>query len=370
MSKRRIFSILLITVCLVIAVIAVFLASGYSLNFKKKQIVKTGMIYATSIPDGASIFLNGDLASATNTTISNLEPGTYQIKITKNGYSTWQKDIVVRAELVSQIEALLLPSAPELKVATYDGVTKFTLSPDNIKAALAITDEAKAGVWILAFNNLPFGTGYTIKQIIKDTPEEKFSQGETVWSTDGQNVLITLLPSNSNFLLDPSHLNENPTPTKDGKETIVAGWQQEKDDLENQRKKQLTESELKIYSEGQENQWSPNSLKFLFKKDGIYFSYSLEDERLTEVKNLELASLQSIGWYPDSKHLITIEDYVEGKNGKMSVMEEDGENKTNAYEGKMDSANILVSPDGKKIFLLTSFNLSSNISSLYYLNLR
>src|SRR3989338_7090012 len=67
---------------------------GYNFSFGDGKIglLGTGLLAATSQPDGAGIYINNHLTSATNNTVS-LSPGQYDIKIVKSGYFPWQKKI-------------------------------------------------------------------------------------------------------------------------------------------------------------------------------------------------------------------------------------------------------------------------------------
>lgn len=47
----------------------------------------TGLLSANSFPDGAQVFLNGKLSTATDDTL-NLPPGEYQVEIRKEGFIT------------------------------------------------------------------------------------------------------------------------------------------------------------------------------------------------------------------------------------------------------------------------------------------
>src|SRR3990167_9871971 len=82
-------------------VLVIFFARGYRPDFSTGQIQPTGILVAHSYPDGAQVYLNGSLKSATNSTL-NLPPGTYQVQIKKDGYHSWQKKLLVEAEVVTR----------------------------------------------------------------------------------------------------------------------------------------------------------------------------------------------------------------------------------------------------------------------------
>src|SRR3989344_5322587 len=101
--KRVVLTTLLVaTVLLTGTAIAIFYARGYRLSPEngKTFVAGTGLLVATSTPDGAKVLVNGKLLTATNNTI-NLPPGSYNVKIAKDGYFPWKKEIIVEKEIVS-----------------------------------------------------------------------------------------------------------------------------------------------------------------------------------------------------------------------------------------------------------------------------
>ncbi len=79
--------------------VAIVLARGYSFNLDTRNLIPTGILVATSDPDGAEVLIDGKLKTATNNTI-NLPPGKYDIKIQKDGYTPWEKKVEVKKEEV------------------------------------------------------------------------------------------------------------------------------------------------------------------------------------------------------------------------------------------------------------------------------
>jgi len=75
--------------------------TGIKYDFKTRQFVRTGSIYAKTDPKKAQIFLNSKLAGTTPATLRFLSPGDYAIKIHKDGYFDWDKTLNVRAQYVT-----------------------------------------------------------------------------------------------------------------------------------------------------------------------------------------------------------------------------------------------------------------------------
>jgi hypothetical protein len=131
--------------------IAIKFAQGYRPNFKNGTVQGTGLLVANSTPTGAQVFLNGKLTTATDDTL-NLPPGSYQVDIKKDGFTTWTKTLQLQPELVTQTNATLFPSVPNLKPLTFTGAKNLLPSPDGQKIAYlveAASTDSKNGLWIL-----------------------------------------------------------------------------------------------------------------------------------------------------------------------------------------------------------------------------
>jgi hypothetical protein len=139
LSKHRVFfTISMAILVLLAAAIAIFYARGFKPDFKNRTIGRTGLIVATSVPTGAQIYLDGRLTSATNDNITYLDPKTYKVKIEKDGYAAWEKDVEIKADLATEIIALLFPLAPEIKPLSITGATSPGLSQDGAKIAYGV----------------------------------------------------------------------------------------------------------------------------------------------------------------------------------------------------------------------------------------
>lgn len=78
------------------APIVVLYTAGYRYNFLINKVVKTGVLSISSYPKGADIYIDNKLQSKrTPLVIDNLVPGKHIVKITKDNYTTWQKNLEV-----------------------------------------------------------------------------------------------------------------------------------------------------------------------------------------------------------------------------------------------------------------------------------
>jgi PEGA domain-containing protein len=78
---------------LMITTIFVFFASGF--NYTNGKVVEDGMVYLSSNPNPAQIYVNGlPYGSTTNTRIL-FQAGTYTFKLERTGYRSWQRTVVI-----------------------------------------------------------------------------------------------------------------------------------------------------------------------------------------------------------------------------------------------------------------------------------
>ena len=102
----------------VIAVPCVILyASGYRISFSKDKggVVATGGVFVSLSPSGSLFSVDGKAVQSTSF-FSNrffeqdLTPGIHNISVTKDGYESWDKSIVIQPNEVSELNSFLVPN--------------------------------------------------------------------------------------------------------------------------------------------------------------------------------------------------------------------------------------------------------------------
>ena len=83
-----------------------------------EPIPKTGSIYINSTPSNAKAYLEGAYRGRTPLTISNLEVGEYQIRISKDGYYDWYSTVQIKQNITAQVFAQLEPMTGSLYVTS------------------------------------------------------------------------------------------------------------------------------------------------------------------------------------------------------------------------------------------------------------
>ena len=127
----------------IFGVVAILYARGFRLQNNKDTIAlgPTGLLVANSDPTGAQVFVEGELKTATDNSIS-LPPGTYNVTIKKEGFLGWEKDITIEKEAVTQVDAFLVSAAPSLTALTFSGAINPTASEDFSKIAYVVPTAA------------------------------------------------------------------------------------------------------------------------------------------------------------------------------------------------------------------------------------
>lgn len=400
--KRQLIIYLSIIIFLAIGTTLVILyGRGYRFGLQsgRPELSGTGLLVVTSNPDGASVFINNHLTTATDNTI-NLSPGEYDIKISKEGYFSWEKKIKIQKEVVAKAEALLFPKAPKLESITASGVENPALDPSLTKIAFVVSSQTtrKNGVYILDMSSRPILTLQSASVQIADETVDSFSKAVLSWSPDGQQIAATIsanLTSPTTYLLDANSMNQNPKDVTETLSTIQSLWEKDKTDKEKAMLetlkpvlKKLISQNFKILS------WAPDESKILYqasdsanlpivinprllgtdstpeersiKKDSIYVYDIKEDKNFKLFDSLTSTpgSQYPVNWFPNSKNLV----YVHDK--KIDIMDYDGQNATTIYAGPFVDNYVFPWPNASKIVILTNLGNPSISPNLYTIGLK
>jgi hypothetical protein len=390
---------------LVIVFLIIAYSRGYRVNLQKKTVTSTGILAVSSFPKAAKVYLNGKLKGITDLNL-NLEPGEYQVEVKKEGYTSWQKKIKLKGELVITLDALLFPLNPSFSPLTNLGVKKaFPLDQtDKVLLYLEKNDPEKDGFYILDLEKKPIGFFEPLKLILKksllSSEEVNLEEIYFDFSPDFKEAILNL--KEKSYLLSLDQENQNLFDVSTSKQTLLDAWQKEKEkntqkiletfkkDLvkiatdsfhiisfspdktkilyqakknltlpafikpplpatnQTEEKRDLKKDYFYVYDKKEDKNYEINLIKLidLIAKKNKKFSYNLGQEEKLEVENFLM-------WYPDSKHLVFNE------KGKISIFDYDGENKQVVYSGPYEKDFFLVSSRGNLI-LLINFNPENN----------
>lgn len=358
--------------------------SGYRLTKNQNDVnidlKRTGLISAKSIPEGANVYINGVLYTATDATIPALDPGTYNLKIVKNGFVPWEKDLEVFAELVTDITAVLVSQTPRLEPLTNTGARVPVVSPTLSQLAYFSKDGQESGIWIIPLNNGGISLFRSAPYVaIEDTAQTIYSNGESIeWSPDEDMLLIK--GENENFFV--VDINAKTTESTAAPELLRSSWEQEKIVKRKDFLKEFTiPQEIFDIAIDPKTIWAPDDKKFLYtvetEENIEYHVYNLEKPLPIgeKVESIVITTAKEdpqpqLTWYADSFHLVMVEGDIEtDKRGTISLIRIDGTNKTEVYNNSISSQNVYSTPGGDKLIFLTSFR-SNGQTDLYTIGIR
>lgn len=418
MSKRFIVTLATLIVIAVAAGAAVFFVKGYTFSPKEGRMVGTGILSVTSLPDGASVYIDGHLATATNTTLSQLKPKTYNVKIVKDGLIPWEKDVEVSEGLVSEIKATLFPALPTIYPLTFNGVTQALLSPDGQKLAFTVpysTDTStrqKGGIWVWTMTSAPisFTRGNQPQQIVASAADLDFSKAEIRFSPDSTQLLATLQAdgvegeANQRSYLLAVDRQSSLSDLRDITPLVANTTKSWDDDQKTEDQARIAAiKDLRVRDTASKAgvlRWSPDETKFLAGpaavstptvKPGLtpapapllkgYRVYdlinpvrvdttakptvSLSQLKPGQYKEYSLPDALAYYWLPDSRHIIVVME------DRIGIADFDGTNVAVIYAGKFNGDNVFAWPDSSRIAILTSYATpTASVPNLFGINLK
>lgn len=403
--KKTIFYVATIAFLIGATIAIILYGKGYIFNFEggKIGIMGTGLLSATSQPDGAGIYINDHLTSATNNTIS-LAPGEYGIRISKSGYFPWEKKIKIEKEVVSTAFALLIPTAPRLDNITDVGVGNPVLDPTRTKIAYTVSsldDPRENGVYILDMGLRPILTLQSSSTQIANNTIDNFSKALLSWSPDAKELIANIPtgPDTSTTYLLKTGFNENPRDITATLMNTQSLWTQQK---EKQDQSQLVGFKAKSQNLIKENfqilSWSEDETKILYVAtrsadlpliinppligvnstpsqrkitSGAVYVYDTKEDRnykildaMPDHESRDFINGFPLNWFSDSRHLIYIEDK------KIKIVDYDGQNKTTIYAGPFIDGYVFSWPDASRILILTDLGNPAISPNLYTIGLK
>lgn len=342
-------------------------ASGFRLDLGQGGFAKTGMILVKSVPDGARVFLDEKLTGATNSTIGSLQPKAYHLKIEKEGFLSWEKDVEVQEELVTIINAVLPPISPSLKAITQNGARLVTSSPSGTKAAFLSGNM----LFFLPLNNPFLGFLRTGPQeIAEETKDFLFSKVTKIEFSPNEDQILLVAGNRGNLF----QIQIGATGTKT--ENVAALREKWQNTIKKQRAEAVKTlgipEEFKDLALDLTSVWSPDENKFLYQKteggkrhfwvanftDPLPVGEETNRKILeTENKNLKLF------WLANSQNFVIVE------GSTISILDLDGSNKREIFSGTLAESVAFSSTDLAQVIIVTSISTNSP-ANLYGISLR
>ena len=201
-KRRQSLKVIISEAIMVIAVITTvtilaFLVSGYWINSDLK-LERQGLLQISSIPTGASVYIDGDSSWFQNTNTSKVLPsGEHTITLTKEGYDSWSKTINIAEGLLYRLHyprLFLNERTQENILATKD--TKLATFSSDHNYLLLINESSKWTLVNLNNDNVK-PTEFDISDVFNDiiNANEKFPVDKILsidWDYDSNHILLKL----------------------------------------------------------------------------------------------------------------------------------------------------------------------------------
>ena len=380
MTKLRV--LILLSTLLFVGIVGYFvslIARGYRFDIDSFKFLANGILVIKSEPDGASVYIDGDLKGATNTNIK-LAPGSYDVEIKKNGYLTWSKRLTIKKEEVTQITAQFFKVAPSLSPITFDGASNPVVSEDFSKIAYTNGDS----LWIMSVSALPIGFPSEPKKITDGVTNDS----TYFFSPNSRQILLKTIVGT--FLLNSNEFtpqNQRVNMSIKVNETLKE-WNLEKTKKEDAQLKNLPQDLVEIFKRRvktftfspDENMvmyvasQSANLKENLIPKlpgsstqkenrdiiDGKTYIYDIKED-----KNFLVSENGTpLYWLPTSKHLI------ESLEGKIVIMDYDGTNRQVVFSGNYIAPHAYPFVNASKLLILTNLGSDSTTANLYSLSIK
>lgn len=173
--------------------ILVYQAYGFGLG-KNGSVIQNGLIFFSSQPNPANIYINNSLSSQTTNTRLIIPSGIYQIKLTRSGYRDWNRRITVIGGNVEHFDyPLLIPNKlTSSKIVSYSSAPGL-VSQSLDRNWLLIQQPGSAAnfdLYNLSTPAKPVITTVSIPSSIINTTSGGDSWAAVAWADDNTHVLL------------------------------------------------------------------------------------------------------------------------------------------------------------------------------------
>jgi hypothetical protein len=180
----------LTAVAIVLATV-VLLYQAYGFGVKQGKVVQNGLVFVSSTPSSADIYINGQRKDATNSRLT-LPSGTYALKLSRSGYHDWQRALTVEGGGLEHVDyPFLIPNS----LASRD-VTAYSAAP-----SLATQSPDRRWVLVQQPGSMTNFDMYDVKDPKKtDSAKTSFSlPANVLTASDGAQALTAVEWSNDNI---------------------------------------------------------------------------------------------------------------------------------------------------------------------------
>ncbi|HEX3569119.1 MAG TPA: PEGA domain-containing protein [Candidatus Saccharimonadales bacterium] len=188
---RLILGYILVGIALIIAT-TILVYQSYGFSYKNGKVIQNGLVFLSSQPGSANIYMNGKLKDTTSARLV-LPAGQYSFKLARDGYRPWQRIVGVEGGSVEHFDyPFLFPENVVTETThAYDAVPNITLqSPD--RHWLLVQDAAS----FTSFDQYdlskkqPVPVAFDLPADLTAKTDGSQSWELVEWSTDNRHVLL------------------------------------------------------------------------------------------------------------------------------------------------------------------------------------
>lgn len=225
--KEKKFKIYLMFCILAFAVLLLVVLSysfGYKYNPIKGKLIQTGAIIIKTDPKDASVYINDKIVkkdmSLTNlfndfVKIEGLVTDTYNVKISMPKYFTWEKNISVRSEYVTDLKnVVLLMKNFEKKIISSNiealNPNNIWISNDKNKIVYKKIQNNKNQLFLLDLVNDQEKLLYSLENIFPTKTEAKYTIKDIIWSDNDKRLIldVTIFGKDALAIIDLENNNK------------------------------------------------------------------------------------------------------------------------------------------------------------------
>jgi len=198
----------------ILSTLAIMIARGERPT--RSGIVSSGTIRVTSVPPDVKAYLNDREVQIQDKLITNVTPGTYNLRLTRDGFTPWERELNIVAGIVEDVNISLLPAEFELEQVTKSNVQSVAFSDNGEYMFYTVSTASKGediGIWrqrindsgVLNFlnNSLPNKISNLTPTISKAIESKNYT---LMPSRDGQKLILKV--AEEYFILNGSSYNE------------------------------------------------------------------------------------------------------------------------------------------------------------------
>ena len=188
--KVIITEILMVVAIIAIVIVLTFLAMGYNVN-KDGEVGQSGLLQIKSIPTGATVEIDGETMFAKTNMSRMLSSGSHKVKLSRDGYDTWSKELISESGWLLKIDypRLFLQDRVPEKIKEIGGTLKLvTFDHEGSQILYAVHNDTK---WKLA-NIRGDNITETEINVAKYIPREAEIR-RTIWNKNNDKVLVEIM---------------------------------------------------------------------------------------------------------------------------------------------------------------------------------